>query len=200
MISHKHKLIFLHVPKNAGCSIERTIGCEEELKYTYKYKNNEKPYLINKQHAIPIEIKEEYGKNIWNEYIKIAVVRNPWDRFVSLYFHFKRIKLLSEKITFEKFVNIFDANKQNILQQKHINMGLPQTTWTTKEIDIILSFENLAEEFSLIATDLGFNKNLKWINKTDHSEYTSYYDENTKQIIRNIYYDDIEKFSYRFRR
>ena len=72
-ICHKRKLIFVHIPKNAGTSIMKSMGVEN----IFGDKNIE-------------EYKKHY-KNYWNVYKKFTVVRDPIDRFISAY-KFARMK------------------------------------------------------------------------------------------------------------
>ena len=72
-ISHKHKVIFIHIPKNAGTSVLEALGIQEFghrkwFEYQYDYPNE------------------------WETYLKFAIVRNPFDRFVSNYEYAKMEK------------------------------------------------------------------------------------------------------------
>ena len=66
-INHEKKLIFIHIPKNAGTSIIKAMGVEN----LYMDKSIK-------------EYKKHYG-DYWNEYKKFTVVREPIDRFISAY-------------------------------------------------------------------------------------------------------------------
>ena len=66
-INHEKKLIFIHIPKNAGTSIIKALGVENLfMDKTIK------------------EYKEHY-ENYWKDYKKFTVVREPIDRFISAY-------------------------------------------------------------------------------------------------------------------
>jgi hypothetical protein len=69
MITHDYGLIFVHVPKCAGRSI-CDIFNQRFDHYTAKYYELE-------------------FKRFWNKYNKITIVRNPYDRLVSLYVYIK---------------------------------------------------------------------------------------------------------------
>ncbi len=66
-INHEKKLIFIHIPKNAGTSIIKAMGVEN--------------LCMDKTIE---QYKEHYG-DYWNEYKKFTVVREPIDRFISAY-------------------------------------------------------------------------------------------------------------------
>ena len=75
MIIDEHKTIFVHIPKNAGTSIE-----------TY-FANGSVRIQPNK-HADIHEIKRKF-KNSYNNYKKFTIIRNPYDKMVSWYFYLK---------------------------------------------------------------------------------------------------------------
>ena len=73
MISHKHKFIFIHIPKCAGCSLKEHLVKNSDNK------------LINSGHeSLDVLLKNFSLKT--EDYYKFTFVRNPWDRIVSLYF------------------------------------------------------------------------------------------------------------------
>ena len=95
MISHKHKCIFIHIPKNAGSSVERAFGYIKHI----KGKGKHDPAWVNKGYWHKNQIGREYPipkiypsphndpsyAECWDEYFKFAIVRNPWSRLVSSY-------------------------------------------------------------------------------------------------------------------
>lgn len=65
-ISDEKKLIFVHIPKNAGTSIENHLKMRET------------------GHKVWFVYRDRFP-NEWQNYTSFAVVRNPIDRFVSCY-------------------------------------------------------------------------------------------------------------------
>ena len=79
-INHEKKLIFIHIPKNAGTSIIKAMGFENictGVENLYMDKSIEK-------------YKEHY-QDYWNDYTKFTSIREPIDRFISAY-KFARMK------------------------------------------------------------------------------------------------------------
>lgn len=79
LISHKHKFILLHAGKCAGSSIR---NCLDSIIDETKVK-------ISKGHPNLSECQEIIKKSNHNpkEYMVIGMVRNPFDRMVSWYYH-----------------------------------------------------------------------------------------------------------------
>jgi len=70
MINHKKKFIFLHIPKTGGVSIGQTLNQLSDV-YT--------PYEGFNIHY------DVFDKDLFKDYFVFTFVRNPWDRFYSLY-------------------------------------------------------------------------------------------------------------------
>ena len=93
MISHHHKCLFIHIPKNAGQSIEmmfiNLLGLTWSTRAPLLLTTNSNPnlgpprlaHLTATDYAKYKYISEEQFEN----YFKFAFVRNPWDRAVSFY-------------------------------------------------------------------------------------------------------------------
>lgn len=74
MILHKKKVLFVHIPRTGGSSIENYFGFEG---------NSNIKKLDTAQHATLQEYLQGYPNA--ESYYKFSVVRNPWDRLVSWY-------------------------------------------------------------------------------------------------------------------
>lgn len=76
MISHRHRCIFVHIPKTAGCSIEAVFGIGD------KFVNPEQPG--DERHRRLGEYRRLFPGE-FGGYFKFTIVRNPWDMLVSRY-------------------------------------------------------------------------------------------------------------------
>jgi hypothetical protein len=190
MLSKEKKFIFIHIPKTGGSSIRNSL-----IEYFDLRKN------------IAHEPQSKYLNRLGNsyyDYFQFTFVRNPWDRFCSAYHYLKAggrcqndidasnaLKL--NQLSFKEFL----VNYKGYLwghfgpQHRYIDFDFKHVT--------ILKYENLQEGFDFICDKIKINrKTLPCINKSDHDHYSSYYDDETQQIIAEKYAKDIEYFGYKF--
>ena len=152
-ICHERKLIFIHIPKNAGTSIIKAMGV--------------KNMLIDKT----IEEYKEHYDEYWDKYTKFTVVRDPIDRFISAY-KFARMKESGwfsatgeeglEKHLHYDLCNEMDINEYTTYLYKNSEefnrWNVPQTFIISNEnneieIDYFVRFENLQEDLSKIGIE-----------------------------------------------
>ena len=98
VIRHDCKLIFVHIPRTAGRSVEvflkklpvrnRSYLSEIIFFYETKRKRARKNGLLN-MHSTAKQVKKAVGDYIWNSYYKFSIIRNPWDIMVSSYCYAK---------------------------------------------------------------------------------------------------------------
>lgn len=66
-------------------------------------------------------------------------------------------------------------------------------------VDRILRFETLTEDFRLVCADLGIAaRPLPWYNRSDRGHYSSYYDDALRDLVRRRFTLEIERFGYTF--
>ena len=176
MIIDEYECIFIHIPKNAGTSIEEYFG-------------NGSVRIQPSKHADIHEIKVKF-KNSYNNYRKFTIIRNPYDKMVSWYFYLKRNLGDYNIVEFNDWIKdpskFWHANDP-------ISFLKPQCDWIDNTVEII-RFENLDNELNKF-----FNKkiNLPITNKSNHNHYLEYYNEQSLNIIYNKYKEDFEKFNYK---
>ena len=203
MISHKHRCIFVHIPKTAGNSINRIFGISWE---------NHKDLARYSRECDPVAFAD---------YFKFAIVRNPWDRMLSDYNYQKKksrpkdskLHLFTESGAIRSFKEWVEKVLSDPFQYApaqwgaDISEGLhrwsPQVDWVSLNgkvaVDEILKLENLAESFPAVCRRLGMaSVCLPRRNRRFHWHYSHYFDNSTRALVSRYYAKDIQRFGYRF--
>ena len=192
MISHEHKCIFIHIPKCAGSSIEKSIVKKDWWRVNQTTK-----------HMLADKAKKVYNE-YWNDYFKFAFVRNPWEVEVSWYFWRLRgwgcSKRSTRGMSFEDFVIQFDITAATPwVPNTSLFLDYLTDSSGAVMVDFIGRVENFQEDFDTVCDKIGIpRQELPHTNKTKHKHYTEYYDDETKEIVAEKYAQDIEYFGYKF--
>ena len=180
------QVYFVHINKTAGSSIEQALNIEH-------------------QHKTALVQREEVGVQQWEQSYSFSFVRNPWDKVVSQYYF--KIKngdkgLTDHWISFNEWV-VEAYGKQNPIYVDRAKSFMPQLEWLVDDagkviVDFIGKFENLQADFAKVCTAIGKTVSLGHTNKTKHLHYSELYNEETKQIIAQVFEQDIAYFGYHF--
>lgn len=187
MISHDHKLIFIHIPKCAGRSVMSFFNSARPDHFTARY------------------YEKEYSRFV--EYKIFSIVRNPYDRLVSIYHYV----LQHRRNQFEPIiVNAGNGFKEWLITNyKHYRPfnkksaegqwgsdGLlgspfffsPQGRWLNSLNKIkIFKYENIGDVEVFLRNELNDDSlKLPLLNASNHLHWSMYYDEELIKHCRDI--------------
>lgn len=203
LISVEKKFFFCHIPKCAGTSIVSSLPTGK--------KSKGKP-----GHITCNEMKKlfETSNLVWNDFFKFTFVRNPWALEVSHYFYGKKIESMYKRglmkprkdqhvgklctnLTFDEYI-------KHQINNSPEPSGVVLSAWIDDPagvcmVDSINKVEHINSNYMDICSLIGVPvNNIKWKNKTTHSDYKSYYNTETADYIRKKYEYDIDRFKYTF--
>lgn len=192
---HKWRTVFVQIPKNASTSIHF------KLRNSTDNDHNHKTYL---------DILSEQDNELIESYFSFAVVRNPYDRFISAYEFETQAGARPFNLTFNELILKLESDR---LFSELPLVFTPQYKFVTIKsfilVDKIIRYENLNEEWKNISfiineknKDYNFTKisdKLEILNasSTRIGEVDDYYTEETKNIIYSLYKKDFELFNYK---
>jgi hypothetical protein len=93
---------------------------------------------------------------------------------------------------------------ERVQRNEYVNYLHPQWSWTHidghQAVDFIGYYENLHEDFEIVKKKIGLPDEcgLSHSNKSIHGDYRDYYTDETKQMLAEIFAEDIELFGYTF--
>lgn len=191
--------MYVHIPKTGGTTIEHGLQrAGINIDYIAGHVN-----LKN--------ITTVVGESNLPKYNIFTTVRNPWDWYVSWYhfllYHHKGDSDFTSEYEildngFDFFVRfIYDNVDKLVFYNNGMNTkkyaqflewapGLPKTNYIKIED---FSDPNVLHEMGLNVSIHGIHTN-----KSNHNDYTTYYNEDTKKLVAKLHKDDIKAFKYQF--
>ena len=162
-----------------------------------------------------------YGKEKFKEYFKFTFVRNPWDRFISLWIKFKEETKLQEQFNglFDLHIDTDFKEPQEVLRYLLLahRKGIMMPRWFKPQYEYIHD-ENLKVLTNYVGTYEKFqfcfdflcdridipHKTLPWggeehrRHNKEKKHYTDYYDPVMINAVAEIYHNDIRTWQYEF--
>ena len=212
MTSHDLKCIFIHFPRTAGSSIEKFLMGTDDIygpkSSVYRNKDSVEKKIVENHHTSASDYVKQNGQEIWQEYFTFSFVRNPWDWFVSNFFwdlfQYERAKSENRPIKYRRQFIVNDCGSDF---STYVKKGAERPDWfvftqVTDFIgnpDFIGRFENLESDVKSICKKLNVDyKDFPYENKTNRTKYTDYYDNETANIVYNLFKKDIESLNYKY--
>lgn len=203
VISHKHRFIFVHVPKSAGSSVTRILNQYTDRSARIRVRAMaERAGLAQKRISLPHEsvraIKERLPARTFGGYLKFAFVRNPWDWHVSHYHYARATPKHKRHAIFKRFSG-FDEYIDWIVDNGYSQHQILADKDGRLLVDFVGRFETLQEDLNRILRLLYLPPvSLPHVNRTDHRDYRSYYTPHTRKLIGEARRLDVDTFGYDF--
>lgn len=149
-------------------------------------------------HATARQARRVLGKDIFDNYYKFAVERNPWDRQVSLYMH-REWKKKNKSPDFDKDMKSFFYRSTEYVKLNNWSIyGIGQDV----VVDRVLRYENLTSELDSLRQALGIKKKIELPVRRkytdDRPHYSTYYSDETRDMIARWYKKEIDALGFKF--
>lgn len=206
MLSKDHPdVVFIWIPKSAGTSIYNAIKARkfktiERIEYRFCGRG-----VVTFGHMDYYEILRQghVSLDFDKKAFKFAIVRDPYDRAVSLYEYLKvRNKLYHNHESFLDFLRRLNDNGIDpigLYSSQGTSHCNPQARWIDKiNMDFIGRFENLESDLESIKSRIGISKLfIPKINTSKRGNTSEYYCPESRDLVQHIYRKDFEFFSYK---
>jgi hypothetical protein len=202
MICHRRRLVFVHLRRTGGNSVEAALGgillFDRWFRRTEVWDNqlhrgrswrkwDRRGHRI---HSTAAEIRALYPRE-FDRYFRFAIVRNPWEQMASLYG-----RLHPHDGTFAGF--------RDWLWQFSLARGtVPQASLFDDDdrclVDFIGRFEHLDEDFAIACDRAGLPRiALSRTNAGGRVDMAAVYDAASIRIVERLFAADIDRFGYEF--
>lgn len=214
-ISHRHRFVFLAVPRTGSTTMRRVLDPFSDIRGVHYSRASRDFPFYNHISARDLKLIFERCGWDWRAYRKFCVVRNPFDRVVSLYHHrlappAKRERGSSALYRIRNRLTWWFFSPSSFAQFVE---GIDQTRGLTKSIghfaftpsgetlvDDILRYERLSEDGPEYLRSLGLPAQDLELPNLNMSEgrrpHDEYYDAETRRRVAELYRFEIDHFGY----
>lgn len=187
MIDHERKLIFIHITRTGGTSVETALIGQDWWNIDQASK-----------HISASQARRLYGEDAWTSYYKFSIVRNPWDRLASMWatgwWYGSRTAFNGVKpSSFSDFIRRLEPHPHEEYR------ALRYCDIIDLPLDRVLRFETLQDDFTALARDRGLGDlELPHIERRDRLPYQEFYTAEAEELVRQMFARDIETYGYTF--
>ncbi|RDV24234.1 hypothetical protein DXV75_14545 [Alteromonas aestuariivivens] len=214
-ISHSHKFIFFATPRTGSTTVRNVLDRYSDISSVHVSEiTKDFPFY---HHISALELKrifEQRGWD-WDSYHKFCFVRNPYDRVVSLYHHYLKIRGEVSGHDLRNILRKFKNAVTSPLSFKDYVMTLdPKDRLPTSLeaflcdekgnflVDDILMYENLKTELPNFLKKLNISiseDDIPHLNASaNRNKYRKYCDDELKDKIEHLYPYEFNRFGYSF--
>lgn len=206
IVSHQHRFIFFAVPKTATHTIRQALrvhmGPDDwEQQKLFGKQSLPIPELARIQHGhiSARQIRPHLDADIWDTYFKFGLVRNPYDRFVSTCFFLQRDNpnfASSATQVMKKALRKARFRDRVLVKPQYLQLtdddGAVQLDYVGRYETLQQSYDEICNRLNLRTTRLSRN------NTSLHKTFSDYYDDELKQLVQDLYAQDLQMFGYEF--
>lgn len=185
----KHNCVFIHIPKAAGTSVLKALG-----------------YSGARDHSTYREFLKA-SPTRFERYFKFTFVRNPYDRFLSLYKYLTHggnkgvYDLKLQKMIADNEWSVDDFCSYVMCEKLFVYYPLfwPQSLYVCDyagqvKVDFVGKLESIVDDFNYVSRKIGIKTSLQMLNKSKNVEILL--KDSTKTMVYDIYKNDFINFSY----
>ncbi len=206
IISHRHRFIFVAIPKTGTHSIRQALREHldaEDMEQVGLFVDKRFPYpelaAIGHGHLGLEQVRPYLGDTSFAQYFKFAFVRNPFDRFVSYCAFMTRGN------------GAFERDPRAVMRQvmfkvrpvQHILFRPQYQQLVDADGSLLADFvgrvERMQPDYEKICARLALpTATLGRVNSSRHGDYRQYYDEELRAGVADFYRRDLDLFKYAF--
>ena len=185
---------FIHIPKTAGLNFIKRI--EHKLGVINGHNDLQKETGLKDVNHLPLQWWLDRGTLNKEQYI-FCFVRNPYARIVSMYNHMLTSGNNPDVTNFKEYImmNVMDRKTPKD-SDFTFNVGWPQYKFIENNQGINVKYYKMENELSLVEKYIGYTFTDTRYNGRDYDPWHTYYDNETKERIKEKYKEDFIRFNY----
>lgn len=176
---------FVHINKCGGTAVELALG-------------------LQKAHLTAVELRDITGAEDWQRRFTFSVVRNPFERAVSIYFY--RVRTGQSGLG-DRHLNVNQWIERVWAAQDPDYVGnaklvAPAFEWLSDEdgliVDEVLKLEQIAQDWDRVAQRLGVDVRPGLVNANSHPPYRDLLEPAARKTIETAFAADLDQFGYSY--
>ena len=204
IVSHRHRFIFFAVPKTATHAIRQALAphlgpndWQQQALFGKDVAPIPEIAEVGHGHVSARDAKRYLPPEIWNDYLKFAFVRNPFDRFVSTCsFLFRNDERFADAAT----EILKDALRRPRFRRRVLvrpQVSMLRATDERLAMDFVGRFEDLQSSYEHVCERLGLPvSDLQRLNVSQRGSYADYFDDELANMVIDYYRDDFQALDY----
>ena len=206
IVSHRHRFIFVAVPKTGTHSVRQALRGHlgpDDIEQVGLFVDKRFPFedlaAIRHGHLGLMQVRPHLGEEAFASYFKFAFVRNPFDRFVSYCAFMTREQ------------GFFDRDPRGVMREilfglrplQHILFRPQHELLVDDEGSMLADFvgrvEDMQASYDVACDRIGIaRQELQQVNNSRRGDYRQYYDPQLIAGVEALYRKDLDMFGYRF--
>ena len=194
---------FVDIPRTSSTSIKSELHAEFGPLFAKSDGARGRAERLLRDHLPAERVRDTVGHRTWDAIFSFTLVRNPWDRTVSMYRYRKQAHEIPDDLTFTRYIELLACSRGEGLF-RYPGHYEPCTSFINDRRGEIVSFigryEHRAADLATISERIGVPRlgQAHLYSTLADAHYSGYYTPRTKEIVAGVYTSDIERFGYSF--
>ena len=176
--STHYKYTWFRIPKNGTHSIMRMLGAIAPPEVNSSFV----PYF-----------RRDHEKNF-----RFCVIRNPWDRLVSVYCNKVLMKLMFKECWNRDFEYFIEFVSKQTLTKCDAHLRLQTSMFPVSDVDFVARMEHFDEDIATILRRIGVDASVEHEGHVEHPDYHTYYTTALRDKVADLYDVDIRYGGYTY--
>jgi len=141
------------------------------------------------------KVRAAVGPRVWQDYFKFCIERNPFDRVISQFYHWRQGPFGAPDVTFQQYLR-----SERILRLRKKGRSV-YTLSGDVAVDRVLRYENLESELAAVADQLGLPGAIdlpraKGAFREDRRPYREIWNDEDRRIIERMFAQEMALMGY----
>lgn len=202
-----NKFWFIDIPRTGTSSLKDCLGQMYGHVYgkSYDRERDARRFNLIKDHATSRQLVTLLGSEAWGNLYTFTFVRNPWDRYLSLYRYRIASGSLNESVSFEQYVHALRGNgrcaKCNPFDAEVYHRSMSSYILDANDnvlVKHVFRYEDRESGLGSIETALGIRVERIHKERLGDGDYRNAYSQEMSNIVGEFYSEDVSLFCYDF--